>query len=105
MRQRLDHLVDLGVDYLRLTRFYPSPEADHGYDVADYLDVDPNDGDLAGLDRLIEAAHGLEVVVDIVPNHTSDQNPWFRDAVTGRDTTYRDHYVGRDPAPDGGPTS
>jgi alpha-glucosidase len=105
VRRRLDHLVDLGIDYLWLTPFYPSPQADHGYDVADYLDVDPAYGDLPGFRCLVDDAHDreLKIVVDIVPNHTSDQHAWFQDALTGRDARHRDHYVWRDPAPDGGP--
>ncbi|QGQ20211.1 DUF3459 domain-containing protein [Cellulomonas sp. JZ18] len=81
--QRLDHLVRLGVDALWLSPFYPSPQADGGYDVADYCDVDPALGTLADLDALLARAHarGLRVIVDLVPNHTSDAHPWFRDAL------------------------
>jgi len=77
--QRLPYLRDLGVDALWLTPFYPSPGADHGYDVADYVDVDPLFGTLADFDGLLAAAHelGLRVIVDIVPNHTSNEHPWF----------------------------
>ncbi len=77
--QRLPYLRDLGVDALWLTPFYPSPGADHGYDVADYVDVDPLFGTLADFDELLAAAHelGLRVIVDIVPNHTSNEHPWF----------------------------
>lgn len=80
---RLDHLTALGVDALWLNPFYPSPMADGGYDVADHRDVDPSLGRLADMDALIAAAHerGLRVIVDIVPNHVSDQHPWFRAAV------------------------
>jgi alpha-glucosidase len=76
---RLPYLRELGVDAIWLTPFYPSPGADHGYDVADYVDVDPLFGTLADFDELIAAAHeaGIRVVVDIVPNHTSDRHPWF----------------------------
>ena len=83
IRQRLPHLVDLGVDALWLTPFYPSPQADGGYDVADYRAVDPQFGDLADFDALVAEAHRLDlkVVVDIVPNHTSDQHPWFQAAL------------------------
>jgi alpha-glucosidase len=78
---RLDHLVALGVEALWLSPVYRSPMADFGYDISDYEDVDPVFGTLADLDALIEAAHarGLRVVLDWVPNHTSDQHPWFRD--------------------------
>jgi alpha-glucosidase len=79
--------------------------ADFGYDVADYTDVDPVFGDLADLDRLIEEAHrrDLQVWLDWVPNHTSDEHPWFRASRSSRDDPKRDWYVWRDPAPDGGP--
>src|SRR5918996_2086509 len=80
---RLDHLVDLGVDAVWLSPFYPSPQADAGYDVADYRDVDPIFGNLADADKLIAAAHerDLRVIVDLVPNHTSTAHPWFTAAV------------------------
>jgi len=81
VRARLDHLVDLGVDALWLSPIYPSPMADFGYDVSDYRDVDPVFGTLADFDELVDAAHqrGLEVLLDIVPCHTSIEHPWFRD--------------------------
>jgi alpha-glucosidase len=81
IRSRLPYLRDLGVDALWLTPFYPSPGADHGYDVSDYVDVDPLFGTLADFDALLADAHelGLRVTVDIVPNHTSDRHPWFRE--------------------------
>ena len=77
--QRLSYLQDLAVDALWLTPFYPSPGADHGYDVADYVDVDPLFGNLDDFDELLGAAHALDlrVIVDIVPNHTSSAHPWF----------------------------
>lgn len=105
IRQRLDHLTWLGVDALWITPFYPSPGFDHGYDVADYTDVAPQHGTLDDFDRLVADAHqrGLRVVVDIVPNHTSSHHAWFRSALGDRDSEFRDHYLWRDPAPDGGP--
>ena len=80
---RLDHLRDLGVDAVWISPFYPSPQADGGYDVADYHDVDPLFGSLADADALVARAHelGLRVFVDLVPNHTSDQHPWFQEAL------------------------
>src|SRR5436305_2701420 len=77
--QRLPYLRDLGIDAIWLTPFYPSPGADHGYDVADYVDVDPLFGTLADFDDLVTSAHefGMRVIVDIVPNHTSSAHPWF----------------------------
>ena len=80
---RLPYLRDLGVDALWLTPFYASPQNDHGYDVADYTDVDPLFGRLTDADALLDRAHelGLKVIVDLVPNHSSDQHPWFRAAL------------------------
>jgi alpha-glucosidase len=93
---RLGHISSLGADAVWLTPFYRSPMADHGYDVADYCDVDPLFGSLAAFDALLVEAHrlGLKVIVDLVPNHTSDQHPWFRDHV--------DRYLLR-PGREGGP--
>ena len=105
VRQRLDHLAWLGVDALWLSPFYPSPQADFGYDVADFCGVDPLFGDLAAFDRLVADAHarGLRVIVDWVPNHSSDRHPWFEQSRRSRDAPKRDWYVWRDPAPDGAP--
>ncbi|GGI07862.1 alpha-amylase family glycosyl hydrolase [Egicoccus halophilus] len=105
VRERLPYLADLGVDLVWITPFYPSPQADHGYDVSDYLGVEPTYGTVDDVTALVERAHelGLRVVVDLVPNHSSSEHPWFRDALRGRDATHRDFYVWRDPAPDGGP--
>jgi alpha-glucosidase len=85
IRSRLWYLRDLGVDAIWLTPFYPSPQADGGYDVADHRDVDPRFGTMAGFDELVRDAHDheLRVIVDLVPNHTSDQHPWFRRALAG----------------------
>jgi len=105
LHRRLDHLAWLGVDIVWITPFYPSPMADFGYDVSDYCGVDPVFGTLDDFDRVVERAQelGLRVMVDLVPNHTSDQHPWFVDARSGRDAGHRDWYVWRDPAPGGGP--
>ncbi|MCB5169312.1 glycoside hydrolase family 13 protein [Streptomyces bambusae] len=86
VRERLPHLARLGVDAVWLTPFYVSPQADGGYDVADYRAVDPLFGDLADAAGLVAAAHGLglRVIVDVVPNHTSDRHPWFLAARAGR---------------------
>ncbi|KJY30108.1 glycoside hydrolase family 13 protein [Streptomyces katrae] len=85
VRERLPHLARLGVDAVWLTPFYVSPQADGGYDVADYRAVDPLFGDLADADDLVRAAHalGLRVIVDVVPNHTSERHPWFQEALAG----------------------
>ncbi len=105
LTQRLDHLAWLGVDMVWVTPFYPSPMADFGYDISDYVDVDPLFGTLADADAMIERAHelGLRVVFDIVPNHSSDQHQWFVEARRSRDDPKRDWFIWRDPAPDGGP--
>ncbi|RAY11940.1 alpha-amylase [Actinomadura craniellae] len=106
LRARLPHLLALGVDALWLTPFYPSPLADGGYDVADYRDVDPRFGSLADFDALVRDAHdaGLRVIVDIVPNHTSDQHPWFLEALAAPPgSAARDRYLFRPGRPGGGP--
>ena len=105
IERRLDHLTWLGVDALWLSPFYPSPQADFGYDVTDHCDVDPAYGTLADLDRLLEACHGrdLRLLVDLIPNHTSDQHPWFRAARSSRDDPRRNWYVWRDGTPGGPP--
>ena len=102
---RLDHLTWLGIDALWLSPIFRSPMRDFGYDVADYRDVDPVFGSLADLDRLVAEAHarGIRVVLDFVPNHTSSDHAWFREARAARNAPRRDWYVWRDPAPDGGP--
>jgi alpha-glucosidase len=103
--QHLDHLEWLGVDAIWLNPITPSPNADWGYDVADYTDVDPVFGDLAALDRLVTSAdaRGLRVLLDLVPNHTSDQHPWFVDARSSREAARRDWYVWADARSDGSP--
>ena len=102
---RLDHLRRLGVDGLWLSPFYRSPMADFGYDVTDHTEVDPLFGDLATFDALVGGAHqrGLRVLVDFIPNHTSDRHPWFLAARRSRDDPHRDWYLWADPAGDGGP--
>jgi len=103
---RLDYLSDtLGVDAIWLSPFYPSPMADFGYDVADYVGVDPLFGDLETFDELLDRAHvhGLEVIIDWVPNHSSDQHPWFLESRSSRTNSRRDWYVWVDPKPDGRP--
>jgi alpha-glucosidase len=102
---KLDYLDSLGLDVVWITPFYPSPGKDHGYDVADYVDVDPVYGTLDDFDRLIAEAdrRGIRVLVDIVPNHSSNQHRWFREAVADPRSPYRDYYIFRPPGPDGGP--
>ncbi len=105
IRARLDHLAWLGIDAIWLSPIFPSPMADFGYDVSDYCDVDPVFGDLAQLDALLAEAHarGIRVLLDWVPNHTSDQHAWFRESRASRVNPKRDWYVWRDPRPDGSP--
>jgi alpha-glucosidase len=102
---RLAHLAELGVDAVWLSPFYRSPMADFGYDVSDHCDVDPLFGTLDDADALVAEAHrlGLRVVLDYVPNHTSERHPWFEASRSSRDDPMRDFYEWRDPAPGGGP--
>lgn len=98
IRRHLDHLTWLGVDALWLSPIFPSPMADHGYDVADYCDVDSLFGSLADLDRLVDEAHaaGLRVLLDWVPNHSSDAHPWFVASRSSRHDPKRDWYLWAD---------
>jgi alpha-glucosidase len=103
--QRLDDVQWLGADAIWLSPIFTSPMADFGYDVADYTDIDPVFGSLADFDALLERAHALDlrVLLDLVPNHSSDQHPWFVESRSSRDNPKRDWYIWRDPAPNGGP--
>jgi alpha-glucosidase len=103
--EQLDYLSWLGVNAIWISPIYPSPMADFGYDVADYTGVHPIFGSLADMDRLIERAHqkGLKVILDFVPNHTSDQHPWFAEARKSKTSEKRDWYLWRDAKPDGSP--
>jgi glycosidase len=103
--RRLDYLAELGVDAIWISPIYPSPMADFGYDVADYCGIDPRFGALADFDELLGQAHArrLKVVLDFVPNHTSEQHPWFLQSRSSRDNPKRAWYIWRDPASDGGP--
>lgn len=102
---RLGHLVELGVDAIWLSPFYPSPLVDGGYDVADHRDVDPRLGTLADFDALVERAHGegIKVLIDVVANHTSDQHPWFVEALcSDPESAARARFIFRDgTGPDG----
>src|SRR5262245_23220903 len=103
--EHLDYVAALSVEAIWLSPFYRSPMADFGYDVSDYCDVDPVFGTLADFDALVAGCHerGIRVVVDWVPNHSSDRHPWFVASRSSRADPKRDWYVWRDPAPDGGP--
>jgi alpha-glucosidase len=102
---KVPELAELGVDALWLSPIFRSPMKDFGYDVSDYCAVDPVFGTDADLDELIAALHerGMRLLLDWVPNHTSDQHPWFVESRASRDAAKRDWYVWRDPAPGGGP--
>src|SRR5580765_8455712 len=102
---RLDYLEWLGVRGLWLSPTMPSPDRDWGYDVSDYRSVHPDLGDLDSLDRLIREAarRRIGILLDLVPNHTSDRHPWFLDARSSRDAEHRDWYVWHDGLPDGSP--
>ena len=91
----LDYLADFGIDAIWISPFYPSPMKDFGYDVADYCDVDPLFGDLETFDRLLDGAHqrGLKIIIDWVPNHTSDEHPWFLESKKNEDNPFRDYYI------------
>ena len=101
---RLPYLLALGVDAIWLSPIFPSPMADFGYDISDYTGIDPLFGTMEDFDALVKAAHarGLKVILDLVPNHTSDQHPWFLESRSSRDNPKRDWYIWRDPKPDGG---
>ena len=103
--EHLDHLAWLGIDAVWLNPINPSPNADWGYDVADYTDVDRAFGGMGALDRLIANARerGIRVILDLVPNHTSDRHPWFADARSSPTARHRDWYVWADARADGSP--
>ena len=102
---KLDYLHWLGVDVIWLSPIYPSPMADFGYDITNHTDVHPLFGTLEDLDNLLHEAHrrDLKLILDFVPNHTSDEHPWFQESRSSRSSELRDWYIWRDPAPDGGP--
>ena len=103
--QRLDHIKSLNVDAVWLSPIYPSPMHDFGYDVADYVDINSMFGNMDDFDNLLAEVHkrGMKLVIDLVPNHTSDEHEWFIESRSSRDNPKRDWYIWRDPAPDGGP--
>ncbi|MBR0909418.1 alpha-amylase family glycosyl hydrolase [Bradyrhizobium japonicum] len=102
--RRLPYVKSLGVDAIWLSPIFPSPMADFGYDISDYTGIDPLFGTMEDFDALLAAAHdnGLRLILDLVPNHTSSQHPWFVESRSSRDNPKRDWYVWRDPAADGG---
>jgi alpha-glucosidase len=103
--EKLDYVHWLGVDAIWISPIYPSPMADFGYDVSDYVGIHPMFGTMTGFDRLLEKAHslGLKVILDFVPNHSSDRHSWFLESKSSRDNPKRDWYIWHDPGPNGGP--
>ncbi|WP_111809433.1 alpha,alpha-phosphotrehalase [Aeromonas allosaccharophila] len=104
---RLDYLKTLGVDALWLTPVYVSPQVDNGYDIADYLAIDPAYGTMADFEALLAAAHArdIRIVMDIVVNHTSTEHAWFKSALGNKNSPYRDYYIWRDPVDGGVPNN
>ena len=105
MLRRLDYLKWLGVDAIWISPIYPSPMADFGYDISDYCGIDPLFGTLEEFDELVLEAHRreLKIILDYVPNHTSDAHPWFQESRISRTSPKRDWYIWRNGKPDGGP--
>jgi alpha-glucosidase len=105
IQRRLPYLAELGVDAIWLSPIFPSPMADFGYDISDYTNIDPMFGSLPQFDSLLTEARrrGIKVILDLVPNHTSDQHSWFVESRASRDSAKRNWYIWRDPAKDGGP--
>jgi alpha-glucosidase len=101
--ERLPYLAALGIDAVWLSPIFPSPMADFGYDISDYCGVDPLFGTMLDFDALVTAVHGagLKLILDLVPNHTSDRHPWFVESRSSRTNPKRDWYLWRDPRPDG----
>ncbi|MBL0644948.1 alpha,alpha-phosphotrehalase [Aeromonas veronii] len=104
---RLDYLKTLGVDALWLTPVYVSPQVDNGYDIADYLAIDPAYGTMDDFEALLAAAHArdIRIVMDIVVNHTSTEHAWFKSAMGDKNSPYRDYYIWRDPVDGGVPNN
>jgi hypothetical protein len=105
IREHAEYLGWLGIDAVWLSPIFPSPGVDLGYDVSDYRDVDPRFGTLRDLDDLVVALHAVDVrlILDLVPNHSSDRHPWFEESRRDRTNPRHDWYVWRDPSSDGSP--
>src|SRR5690606_37643181 len=100
---RLDYLKWLGVNGIWISPIFPSPMADHGYDISDYRGIHPQFGTMDHFVELLEKTHaaGMKIILDLVPNHTSDEHPWFQEARSSRDNPKREWYLWSDPKPDG----
>ena len=96
---KLEYIKSLGVDGIWFSPIYPSPNADYGYDISDYMNIHPDYGTLEQFQKVLERAHelGLKVLLDLVINHTSDEHPWFKESCKGKDNPYSDYYIWRDP--------
>lgn len=105
IEERLDYLHELGITAVWVSPFYPSPMADFGYDIADYCGVHPLFGTLSDFDRLLASVHKrkMKLILDLVPNHSSDQHPWFLESRSSRQHPRRDWYIWADAKPDGSP--
>ncbi len=103
--EKLDYLKDLGITGVWISPFYPSPMADFGYDVSDYTGIHPMFGTMEDFDRLLAEVHkrDLKLILDFVPNHSSDEHEWFKESKSSKDNPKRDWYIWKDPGPDGGP--
>ena len=96
--EKLPYIKELGADVIWLNPIFVSPQADNGYGIADYKDIDPSLGTMADFERLLARAHelGLKILLDLVVNHTSDQHEWFKEAKKSRDNKYHDYYIWKD---------
>jgi trehalose-6-phosphate hydrolase len=105
LMEKLDYIKGLGIDIVWLQPVYVSPQNDNGYDVADYCSIDPVYGTMDDFDELVAELkkRGMHLMIDIVVNHSSTEHRWFKEAISSRDNPYRDYYIWRDPAEDGGP--
>lgn len=103
--EKLDYLKDLGIQGIWISPFYPSPMADFGYDVSDYRGIHPSFGSMEDFDKLIKEVHqrDLKLILDFVPNHTSEAHPWFKESRKSKDNPKRNWYIWKDPKPDGSP--
>jgi oligo-1,6-glucosidase len=102
---KLDYLKSLNIDIIWISPIFKSPNMDNGYDVSDYCAIMPEFGTMSDFDKLLEEAHtrNLKVVLDLVPNHTSDQHEWFKESRSSKDNSFRDYYIWKKPKPDGSP--
>ena len=103
--EKLDYLKALGIKGIWISPIFPSPMADFGYDVSNYCAIHPLFGTMEDFDRLIEEIHrrDMKLILDFVPNHSSDEHPWFQESRKSKDNPKRDWYIWKDPKPDGGP--